>query len=76
MQSGTSASLSILLCLCASKSEFRYTLPGLLGVLIEGKRRQLVPALRPLLDTLAADARFWIDDRLRDYVLHSVGETP
>lgn len=49
---------------------------GLLGVLIEGKRRQLVPALRPLLDTLATDARFWIDDRLRDGVLRSVGETP
>ena len=49
---------------------------GLLGVLIEGKQRQLVPALKPILDTLAANARFWIARRLRELVLRSVGETP
>ena len=49
---------------------------GLLGVLIEGKRRNLLPALRPLLDALASGARFWIDAGLRERVLRSVGETP
>ena len=49
---------------------------GLLGVLIEGKRRNLVPELRPLLDSLMNGARFWLTDRLRDRVLRSVGETP
>jgi len=49
---------------------------GLLGVLIEGKQRRLVPALRPLLDALAVGARFWIDPRLRERVLRIVGETP
>lgn len=49
---------------------------GLLGVLIEGKQRQLVPALKPILDALAADARFWIAPRLRELVLRRVGETP
>ena len=49
---------------------------GLIGVLIEGKHRNLVPALRPLLDRLVTDARFWLADRLRKRVLHSVAETP
>ena len=31
---------------------------GLIGVLIEGKHRNLVPALRPLLDRLVTGARF------------------
>ena len=49
---------------------------GLLGVLIEGKQRRLLPVLRPLLDRLASGAQFWIDARLRERVLRSVGETP
>ncbi len=49
---------------------------GLIGVLIEGKRRNLVPALGPLLDRLVTGARFWLADRLRERVLRSVGETP
>lgn len=47
---------------------------GLLGVLIEGKQRQLVPSLRPLLDNLAAGAKFWMDARLRERVLRTAGE--
>ncbi len=47
---------------------------GLLGILIEGKRRQLVPALLPLLDSLSAGARFWMDARLRQHVLRIAGE--
>ena len=49
---------------------------GLLGVLIEGKRRGLVPALGPLIDALSNDAKFWIDARLRERVLRSAGEIP
>ena len=49
---------------------------GLIGVLIEGKHRNLVPALRPLPDRLVTGARFWLADRLRERVLRSVGETP
>lgn len=45
---------------------------GLLGVLIEGKHRKLVPALRPMLDTLTVGARFWIDARLRERGLLSI----
>ena len=47
---------------------------GLVGVLIEGKRRNLVPALSPLLDSLITGARFWLTDRLRERVLRSIGE--
>jgi predicted nucleic acid-binding protein len=49
---------------------------GLLGVLIEGKQRRLVPALRPLIDTLVVDARFWIDPGLREHVLLLADENP
>ena len=49
---------------------------GLLGVLIEGKRRRLVGELRPLLDSLVTGARFWIDPTLRTRVLLAVGEAP
>lgn len=49
---------------------------GLLGVLIEGRQRQLVPALRPLFEALAVGTRFWIDPRLRERVLGAIGETP
>jgi predicted nucleic acid-binding protein len=49
---------------------------GLLGVLIEGKQRQFFPALRPLLDSLAAGARFWMHPRLREQVLRLAGEMP
>lgn len=49
---------------------------GLLGVLIEAKRRALVPSVGPLLDALSNDAKFWIDVRLRELVLRTVHETP
>ena len=49
---------------------------GLIGVLIEEKRRNLVPVVRPLLDHLVTGAKFWLADRLRERVLRSVGETP
>lgn len=48
---------------------------GLLGILIEGKQRNLVPELRPLLDNLAAGARFWIAPSVREHVLRIAGET-
>lgn len=49
---------------------------GLLGVLIEGKQRRLISHLRPLLDHLAAGARFWMHPRLREHVLRIAGEAP
>ena len=47
---------------------------GLLGLLIEAKRRALIPAVLPLLDRLRDDARFYIDDDLRQRVTELAGE--
>lgn len=47
---------------------------GLLGVLVEAKRRRLLPAIAPLLDQLRREAGFWVGAELRASVLRSVGE--
>lgn len=47
---------------------------GLLGVLVEAKRRSLLPAVAPLLDQLQAEVGFWVGADLRANVLRSVGE--
>ncbi len=48
---------------------------GLLGVLVEAKRRGFLRAVAPLLDQLQAEVGFWVGAELRATVLHSVGET-
>ncbi len=47
---------------------------GLLGVLVEAKRRGLLRAVAPLLDQLQAEVGFWVGVELRANVLRSVGE--
>lgn len=47
---------------------------GLLGVLVEVKRRGLLPAVAPLLDQLRAEAGFWVGADLRASVLRAAGE--
>jgi predicted nucleic acid-binding protein len=47
---------------------------GLLGVLVEAKRRGLLAAVAPVLDQLQTRAGFWVGAELRESVLHSVGE--
>jgi predicted nucleic acid-binding protein len=49
---------------------------GLLGILVEGRRRNLLPSIAPLLDRLQQQARFWMTKSLRDAVLRAAGETP
>jgi hypothetical protein len=53
---------------------FGLRVSGLLGILIEGKRRGLIQSVSPLLDALSTDAKFWIDPRLRERVLRIVAE--
>jgi len=48
---------------------------GVLGVLVEAKRRQLLPAVRPVLDELLTRAGFRISESLRARVLQETGET-
>lgn len=49
---------------------------GLLGLLVEAKRRSLIPAVLPLLDQLRARARFRVADDLRVRIAVLAGETP
>lgn len=48
---------------------------GLLGVLIEAKDREFIPAIKPILDDLITKAGFWISDRLYARVLQTAGES-
>ncbi|TDU68107.1 hypothetical protein EI77_03224 [Prosthecobacter fusiformis] len=47
---------------------------GLLGILLEGKSRGLIPSLKPLLNDLSLRGRFWISPALRSSVLKLAGE--
>lgn len=47
---------------------------GLLGVLAEAKRRNLIPLCGPILDQMIAQARFWIRAGLQAQYLRDLGE--
>jgi hypothetical protein len=47
---------------------------GILGVLIQSRRRQLISSVKVVLDRLEKEAGFWISPNLRAGVLRSVGE--
>lgn len=49
---------------------------GLIGALIEAKRRGMVDSIRPLLDSLQEVAGFWISQTLYQRVLQDEGESP
>jgi hypothetical protein len=46
---------------------------GLLGALVVAKHRDLIPAVKPILDDLVHTAGFWIGPALYDRVVKSVG---
>ena len=47
---------------------------GLLGILLEAKRYGFVPSVRPLLDDLRLNARFYFSERLYRFILEEAGE--
>ncbi|MCU0750464.1 MAG: DUF3368 domain-containing protein [Akkermansiaceae bacterium] len=47
---------------------------GVLGILVQAKTLGLLPAIKPLLERLHHQARFWIAPALIQQVLESVGE--
>lgn len=49
---------------------------GLLGILIEARRRNLISSVAPQLDRLQTEARFWFSPSLRIQVLQLAGEMP
>ncbi len=58
--------------LIADRFELSYT--GILGILIEAKHQNLIPAVKPLLDALINQAGFWIAAPLYKRVLQVVEE--
>lgn len=58
----------------ATASSLGLTSIGVLGILVQAKTLGLLPAIKPLLDHLHHQARFWIAPALIQQVLHSVGE--
>jgi predicted nucleic acid-binding protein len=49
---------------------------GTLGILLQARRRGLVPKVAPLVDELRLDWQFFISDRVRTEVLRLAGELP
>jgi predicted nucleic acid-binding protein len=47
---------------------------GLLGALVEGKRKGYVAAVKPILDDLMAQAGFWVSEHVYSRVLREAGE--
>jgi hypothetical protein len=47
---------------------------GLLGVLLEAKRKGFLPEVKPVLDDLLAKAGFWVSPQLYTRVLQAAGE--
>ncbi len=53
---------------------FGLKLIGLMGVLIDAKRKGHIAAVKPVLDDLIAKAGFWVDNRLYARVLQEAAE--
>lgn len=51
-----------------------FTYIGLLGVLLEAKRKGFLPEVKPVLDDLIAKAGFWVSPQLYTHVLQAAGE--
>ena len=56
----------------ASRLGLRYV--GLVGILIEAKRRSKLPAVKPVLDALITQAGFWVSTDLYARVVEAAGE--
>ena len=48
---------------------------GLLGILVEAKRRNLIPAVKPLMDAMIATSEFRVSPVLYNQILEMVDET-
>lgn len=60
----------------ARKIAYRLGIPniGLLGILVNAKRKRIIPKVKPLLDELIYKAGFWVKKELHHQVLKVVGE--
>jgi predicted nucleic acid-binding protein len=48
---------------------------GLLGVLVQAKHNGLIPAVRPVMDSLMTQAGFWVSNELYEHILQVTGES-
>lgn len=53
---------------------YQLAFTGSIGCLIEAKRAGIIPAVRPLLDAMRQEARFWLNPRLYARILLEQGE--
>lgn len=53
-----------------------YDIPfiGSIGCLVDAKRKGLIPAIKPLLDKMQIEARFWINKKLYHRIIEDNGE--
>lgn len=53
-----------------------YQIPftGSIGCLVQAKKRGFIPALKPILDAMQTDARFWVNHQLYRAILKENGE--
>lgn len=58
----------------AAATALALTTMGVLGILLQARKRSLIPALAPLLDRLEGEARFWMSAALRVTILRAAGE--
>lgn len=47
----------------------RIPIIGSIGCLVEAKRRHIIPVIKPVLDAMQADARFWVHPKLYARIL-------
>ena len=47
---------------------------GSIGCLVEAKRTGIIPKIKPLLDAIVSEARFWVSEGLYRRVLSDNGE--
>lgn len=53
---------------------YHLTFTGSIGCLIEAKQAGIIPAVKPLLDAMQQEARFWVNPRLYTKILTEQGE--
>lgn len=58
----------------AAAQQFGLKTIGILGILLESKANGKLPLVRPVIERLEREGRFWIDERLRRRVLQTAGE--
>lgn len=47
---------------------------GSIGCLIQAKQKKIIPAIKPLLDAIETEARFWVSTDLYNTILREQGE--